>query len=133
MEQVMELTMECLQAIMDDIKASQERTISKTHAHQKRMEANMNAWRNKMKAHREATEAYTETAEARIETDQEPTEAEIKTGLVKVEAMAEQQEVPNEDAAVETIRALNDHSGDRRLATRHACSVFIESTMFFTT
>jgi hypothetical protein len=34
------------------------------------------------------------------------------------EAVAKQQEVSNEEAAVETIGALKDRSGDRRLAVR---------------
>jgi hypothetical protein len=58
-------------------------------------------------------------------------EAEIKTGLIEVEptdleanpdemkSVAEQQEVLKEDAAVETIRALEDRYGDRHLAVRH--------------
>jgi hypothetical protein len=81
-------------------------------------------------AHREAVEACPERTEIRTETDQEPIKAEMKIGLVEAEAadlganpeekeaMAKQQEVPNEDAAVETIRALNDWSGDRHLAVR---------------
>jgi hypothetical protein len=56
--------------------------------------------------------------------------SKIKTGLVEVDATnleenpvekevtAEQQVIPNEEAAVETITALKDWSGDRRLTVR---------------
>jgi hypothetical protein len=62
--------------------------------------------------------ACPEVMEARIETGQEPGEAESKTGLEtvkvmdleanpeEVEAVAEHQEVPNEEPAVEKIGAL---------------------------
>jgi hypothetical protein len=71
-----------------------------------------------------------EATEARIDTGQEPTEAESKTGLEavkatnleanleEIDAVAKNQEVPNEETAVETVGALKDRSGDRRLAAR---------------
>jgi transcription elongation factor Elf1 len=87
MEQMTELMMEHLLAIMADIKASQEQMTAKMDAHHERAETNMNAWQNKMKAYPEAMDAYPERMEARTETDQEPMEAKIKTGLVEVDAM----------------------------------------------
>lgn len=50
--------------------AFQEEIISMIDAHQERMEANMNAWRNKMKACGEAMEAYPKSMESRVETGQ---------------------------------------------------------------
>jgi hypothetical protein len=49
------------------------------------------------------------------------TEAEIEPGLEEImatesDAVAEHQEVPNGQAAVETIGALEDRSGDKRPA-----------------
>jgi hypothetical protein len=43
MEQMIEPMMECLLAIMADIKSSQEWMIAKIDAHQERMEVSMNA------------------------------------------------------------------------------------------
>jgi hypothetical protein len=66
--------------------------------------------------------------EARIETGREPREAKIKVGLEEVKAMdlkanpeeieaiSEHQEVPNEEATADTIRALDDRHGDQHLA-----------------
>jgi hypothetical protein len=66
--------------------------------------------------------------EARVETDQEPVKGKIKTGLVEVEAtdlganpegkeaIVVLQEVPSKEAAVETIGALKEWSGDQHLA-----------------
>jgi hypothetical protein len=83
-----------------------------------------------MTAHQEVTGAYPERVEAKIETGQKPMEAKIKTGMEEVKAtdmeanpeeiqvVTERQKVTNEKAAVETVGALKDQSGDRSLAIR---------------
>jgi hypothetical protein len=69
--------------------------------------------------------------EANTEICQEPRETEIKTDLGKTETMdleanaieieseSEHHEVPEEEAMVETIGALEDQYGDRHLAVGH--------------
>jgi hypothetical protein len=76
-------------------------------------------------------EACLGKTEARIETSHEQIDTEINTGLEEVEAMdleanseeteavVEWQEIPNEEAAVGTIGALEDQHGDRHLAIGH--------------
>jgi NACalpha-BTF3-like transcription factor len=85
------------------------------------------AWKEEIKA---MLETCLKKTEARTETGQESREAEIKTDLEKVkatelevnqeevEAVAEHQEVHNEEAVVETIEALEDRDGDWHLAVR---------------
>jgi hypothetical protein len=70
-----------------------------------------------------------EKIEARIETGQESKEAKIKNGLEEVKVMdleaspeetevAEHQKVPYEEAAMDTMGALEDQYGDWCLAVR---------------
>jgi hypothetical protein len=84
------------------------------------MKGPMNANLEKMKACLRATAACLGKTEGRIETGQESREAEIKTALEemkgteseaiqeRIEASAEHQEAPNENATLETIGALED-------------------------
>jgi hypothetical protein len=77
---------------------------------------------------REATDDCLEKTEATIETVQEPMKIEIKTYLEEIkatgletnpeetEAVAELQEVPDGETAVETNRTLKDRSGDLKPA-----------------
>jgi hypothetical protein len=86
---------------------------------------NANYSRVLRKRGREATEACLEKTEAMMNACQEPGRSEIKTGLEEmkatdlevsteeIEAVAELQEVPSEKAAVETVGALKDRSGDQ--------------------
>jgi hypothetical protein len=92
------------------------------------MEARMDSSLEEMKASLGPMEACLGKTEVRVETGQDPVEAKIKTGLeerkatsleanqAEIEAIAEHQEVPNEEAAMETIRALEDRSGDHQPA-----------------
>jgi recombinational DNA repair ATPase RecF len=91
-----------------EMETNQERMKAKIDANLQEITVEMRAWWKKM----EMMKAYPERLETRIETNQEPMEAEFKTGLAEVEAMdleanseekeaiAEQQEVPKEEAAV---------------------------------
>jgi hypothetical protein len=88
----------------------------------------MDAQRERTQYCREATEACLGKTEARIEVGQEPREADSKTGLEgmkttdfeanpgETEAVTARQEVPDDEAAIETIGALNDRSGNQRPA-----------------
>jgi hypothetical protein len=88
----------------------------------------MITWLEGTKNCREVMEAYLGKIETRIETGQEPREAESKTVLEKVKAteletvpeeievVVAHQEIPNEEAPLETIRVLKDQCGDQRLA-----------------
>jgi hypothetical protein len=84
--------------------AVQEEIIAKMDAHQERLGASMNAWRKEMMASQEVTEACLES--------KEPTSVQI----VSIEV---HEEVPKEEAAVKTVRALTKQYGDRHLATGH--------------
>jgi hypothetical protein len=55
-------------------------------------------WKGEMKAHKERMMAI------------------MKAGLEEMKSIGEHREVPKEEAAVETIRALKDWSGERCLA-----------------
>jgi hypothetical protein len=75
--------------------------------------------------------SYRDEGLPRNDEGQEQIDAKIKTGLEEVKAMAlkenpeeteataEHQEVSNKEAAVETMRAPEDQSGDWHLAVRH--------------
>jgi hypothetical protein len=86
----------------------------------------MNACHEKMTVSLEAMKVCLGKAEARIQTVQEQIEAEVVPGLEdmnvaeseanqeKMEAVAERRQVPNEQAAVEIIGALEDRCGDKQ-------------------
>jgi hypothetical protein len=70
---------------------------------------------------REVTEACLEKTAATRKAWQEPVKFEIETELEEMNAtesraVAEHQEIPNDEAAVETIGALEDRSGDQQSA-----------------
>jgi hypothetical protein len=74
--------------------------------------------REATKACLEKMETYPEKTEAMMNACQEPGLEEMKATDVEVSteeigAVAELQEVPNEKAAMETVRALEDRSGDQ--------------------
>jgi hypothetical protein len=79
----------------------QEEIIAKMNAHQERLGGSINAWRKDTTACQEATEACLES--------KEPTS-------LKVESIAVHEEVPKEEAAVETFGALKKRHGDWHLA-----------------
>jgi hypothetical protein len=90
--------------------ANQERIIAQMDVNVEKIEARfdaclekMEAWTEKMMTRREATEAYPEKLE--------PNPEEMKS-------IAEHQEDTKEEAEVETIGALEDRYGDRRLIVR---------------
>jgi hypothetical protein len=70
-----------------------------------------------------ANQEKTDTNLEEMDSFQEEMKAMLETCLEKMElnpegikAVAEHQDVPNEEAAVETVRALEDQSGDQQLA-----------------
>jgi hypothetical protein len=83
-------------------KAIQEEIKVKMDAHQERMEANKNAWRKEKTAYRKVTKACLERKEPTLE---------------DMTNIAAHPEKSNEEAAVETIGALEDRYGARHLAT----------------
>jgi hypothetical protein len=77
-----------------------------------------------MEACIKATEACLGKTEARNDTGHQPREAEIKPGLegmnaTESEAMEGRQEVPNEEAAMETIGILEDRPGYQQQAVEY--------------
>jgi hypothetical protein len=115
-------------------KAIQEEIIAKMDAHQERMEASMNAWKKETMACQEAMEACLEKAKAKPE-KMKAGMGEMEAAVVvfkerlgrmdatdleasqeKSDALAEYQDVPKEEIAVETVRALENRYGDRHLA-----------------
>jgi hypothetical protein len=94
------------------------------------MKARMDVFEGKLDKMDTARKACLWKMEANIETGQESREAESKTDMEKVyvglevnweksEAAVEHQEVPKEEAMVETIGTLEDQHGDHRLAKGH--------------
>jgi hypothetical protein len=73
---------------------------SRIYANEEKTDAEVRAWRKETRACQEATEACLES--------KEPTS-------VETESVAEHQEVPKEEAAVKTARALLKRHGDRHL------------------
>jgi hypothetical protein len=104
MQEMMEMQMGTLISRMDihqaRTEAIQEEIIAKMDAHHERMGASVNACQKETTACKEATES------------KEPTSAEI------LESVAENEEVPREEAAVKTVRAQKEGYGDRHLAER---------------
>jgi hypothetical protein len=80
---------------------TQEEIIAKMDAHQERMGANMNVWQKETLACQEAMEACLES--------KEPTMLDV--GFVAVH-----EEVPKEEATVETFGALKKWHGDCHIA-----------------
>jgi hypothetical protein len=95
----MEQMMEHLLAKMDAIQ-------EKTNATIKEIIEDIRAWRKEMKSNQEATEAYPEKMEANPD---------------EVKSVAEHEEVPKEEAAMETFRALKEWYENRHLAIRCLC------------
>jgi hypothetical protein len=82
------------------------KTEAKIDANQKRMDAwivDMRTWRKETTACQEATEACLES--------KEPTSLEV-------ESVAEHEEIPKEEASVQTSRALKKRYGDRHLSVK---------------
>jgi hypothetical protein len=74
---------------------------AKMDAHQERVGASVNAWRKETTACQVATDASPES--------KEPTSVEIKSD-------SEHQEVPKDEDAAKTVKALKKRYGDRHLA-----------------
>jgi hypothetical protein len=117
---------------MDSIKE----IIAKIDVHQKRMEANMNAWQKETLACQEAAEACLEKVKAnpkKMKGGLEEMEAavdifkerldiidtmDLEANSEEKEVIAEQQDIPTEEAALDVIGALKDRYGDWHLAMR---------------
>jgi hypothetical protein len=91
--------------LVQELSDSSGTFISQMDAHHERM----TAWQEGMKANQDATEVCLEKTEACLES-KEPT-------TLEVESKVEHEEVPKEDAAVETGRAPNKRHADWNLAT----------------
>jgi hypothetical protein len=80
--------------------ANQEEITAQIDAHQERMGVSVNPWRKKMTGSHEATETCMES--------KEPSSVQKESAAVH--------EIPNEDAAVKTVRGLKKRHGGRHLA-----------------
>jgi hypothetical protein len=104
-----------MKAVLEEMKAA-------LVACQEEMKFRMNVFEEILdKTDVKAGQGKTETM---VETGQEQTRTEGRTDLEEMkatesEAIAEQQEVPNEEAAVEIVPALEDRSGDHQPAVRY--------------
>jgi hypothetical protein len=97
----MEQIMERLLAMMDAIQEKMNATL-------KEIIEDMRAWRKEMMSDQEATEAYPEKMVANPD---------------EVKSVAVHEEVPKEEAAVETFQALKEWYEDRHLAVRRHCQL----------
>jgi hypothetical protein len=108
-----------IQVSQEGMKANQE----KTDANLKEIIAEMKVWREVMKDCQGPGRTEIRSGQEKLEAtglEANPTEKEVIAGGV---------EVPNEEAAVETTRALEDRYGDRRLAVRQ--SVYTTKRKYF--
>jgi hypothetical protein len=103
------------------MKADQEEVLGKMETNQEGMEAKIEVNSEKFDVLRENMCSSQEEKETQIGAlvsrvdDRRPW---IWRRFLETEAAAANEEVGNEEAALETIRALNDRSGDRCLAVR---------------
>jgi hypothetical protein len=73
-----------------------------------------------VKANTEEMKAILEEIKIVMETGLEEVKAmDLEANPEEIDAVAEHQEVPNKEAAVETIGALEDQSGDQQLAVEY--------------
>jgi hypothetical protein len=101
-----EVLQDTLVSQMDIHQARTEAMKEKMDTHQESMEAKMDAWLKEMKAWRREMMACQEAMDT----------TDLAASREKLEAIAVHQEVPKEEAAVETIRAQVDQFGDWHLA-----------------